>query len=88
MTFWPNPVYSNHTGERRLYFTFAVREEGAKRVHLHHYRAEWYDMAGGLRDSQEASLDIQLAPLQHISYADLWVTSVLVRVRYRVIAHG
>jgi hypothetical protein len=88
MTFWPNPVRRNHAGEKRWYFNVAVREEGAKRVRLHRYRGEWYDTAGRLRESKEEPLDIQLAPRQHISYADLWVTSALERFHYRLIVYG
>ena len=88
MTFWPNPVYRNHPGEMRWYFHVALGELAAKRVHLLRYRGEWYDMAGRLQESKEESLDIQLNPLQHVSYPDLWVTSVLPSFRYRMVVVG
>jgi uncharacterized protein YcfL len=88
MTFWPNPVYRNHTGEMRWYFNVALRAESTTRVHLHHYRGEWYDSAGHLQETKEESLDIHLAPQQPISYPDLWVTSALTRFRYRMFVHG
>jgi len=33
-------------------------------------------------------VDMQLTPLQHLSFADLWVTSALPRFRYRLILLG
>jgi hypothetical protein len=88
MTFWPNPVYRNHTGEKRWHFSVAVRETGSRHVHLIRYRGEWYDPEGRLQDSKEDRLDIQLGPLQHASYSDLWVTSAIPRFRYRLIVYG
>jgi hypothetical protein len=88
MTFWPNPVCRNHTGERRWYFNVAVRETGARHVHLIRYRGEWYDPEGRLRDSKEDRLDIHLGPLQHTSYSDLWVTSAIPCFRYRLMVYG
>jgi hypothetical protein len=88
MTFWPNPVYRNHAGEMRWYFNVAIREQASKRVHLHRYRGEWYDMEGHLQESKVEPLDIRLAPLQHISYPDLWVTSALPHFRYRLLVFG
>jgi hypothetical protein len=88
MTFWPNPVYRNHTGEMRWYFHVALGEVAGKRVHIFGYRGEWYDMTGRLQDSKEGGLDIQLDPLQHVSYPDLWVTSALPRFRYRMVVRG
>jgi hypothetical protein len=88
LTFWPNPVYRNHSGEMRWYFHVAVGEAAAKQVHLVRYRGEWYDMTGRLQDSKEEPLDIHLDPLQHVSYPDLWVTSAIPRFRYRLIVLG
>ena len=88
MTFWPNPVYRNHPGETRWYFHVALGELAAKRVHLLRYRGEWYDMAGRLQERKEEPLDIQLNPLQHVSYPDLWVTSMLPSFRYRMVVVG
>jgi hypothetical protein len=45
-------------------------------------------MAGHLQARKEDTLDIHLAPLQHISYPDLWVTSALARFRYRLVVMG
>lgn len=88
MTFWPNPVYRNQTGAMRWYFNVGIREIGSQRVHLQRYVGEWYDMAGQLQASKEDTLDIHLAPLQHISYPDLWVTSALPRFRYQLFIQG
>jgi hypothetical protein len=88
LTFWPNPVYRNHTGEMRWYFNVGVRELGAKRLHLQQYLGEWYDLEGHLQASKKEALDIHLAPLQHLSYPDLWVTSALPRFRYRLVVRG
>jgi hypothetical protein len=88
LTFWPNPVYRNHTGEMRWYFHVALGEMVGKRVRLLGYRGEWYDMAGQLQESKEEALDIQLGPLEHVSYPDLWVTSALPRFRYRLLVRG
>jgi hypothetical protein len=88
LTFWPNPVYRNHTGERRWYFNVGVRELGSKRVQLQRYLGEWYDMDGHLQARKEERLNIQLAPLQHVSYPDLWVTSAVPRFRYRLVVMG
>jgi hypothetical protein len=52
------------------------------------YRGEWYDMNGRLLDTKEERLDMRLAPLQHLSYADLWVTSAITHFRYRLILIG
>jgi hypothetical protein len=88
MTFWPNPVYRNHTGEIRWYFHVSVRQEGAKRIHIWRYRGEWYDLAEQLQDVQEASLDIHLEPYRHLSYPDLWVTSAIHPFRYCITLFG
>ena len=88
LTFWPNPVYRNHTGEMRWYFNVAMREVGSKSVRVLRYRGEWYDMEGHLLDSKEEALDIPLGPLQHIAYPDLWVTSAIPQFRYRLIVVG
>jgi len=88
LTFWPNPVYRNHPAEKRWYFSVAIREMAAQPVHVRQYRGEWYDMAGRLLDTIEGTLDIRLAPLQHISYADLWITSAIAHFRYRLIVIG
>jgi hypothetical protein len=88
LTFWPNPVYRNHTGEMRWYFNVAVQEIAAKRVHVQRYRGEWYDPDGRLQDTTEGDLDMLLTPLQHLSFADLWVTSAIPCFRYRLILLG
>jgi len=89
LTFWPNPVYRNHpAAEKRWYFSGAMREIAAQPVQVVRYRGEWYDMAGRLLDTKEDMLDIRLAPLQHISYADLWLTSAIPHFRYRLIIIG
>ena len=88
LTFWPNPVYRNHAAEKRWYFSIAMREIAAQPVQIVQYRGEWYDMAGRLLDTKEDRLDVRLAPLQHISYADLWITSALPHFRYRLIVTG
>jgi hypothetical protein len=88
LTFWPNPVYRNHPAEKRWYFSVAVREVAAQSVHVMQYRGEWYDLHGRLLDTKEERLDIRLGPLQHLSYADLWVTSALTQFRYRLILMG
>jgi len=88
MTFWPNPVYRNHTGEMRWYFNVAVQERSARRVHIRRYRGEWYDMDGRLQDTKDGEVDIHLTPLQHISFADLWVISAIPRFRYRLVLVG
>ena len=88
LTFWPNPVYRNHPAEKRWYFSVAVREVAAQPVQVMQYRGEWYDMDGRLLDTKEETLDMHLAPLQHISYADLWVTSAITHFRYRLILLG
>ena len=88
MTFWPNPVYRNHTAERRWYFHIAVRQEGAKSVHIWRYRGEWYGMDNQLQDTKEDRLDMHLAAHQHVSYPDQWVSSGLSPFRYRLILYG
>ena len=88
LTFWPNPVYRNHPGEKRWYFSVAMREIAAQPVQVVRYRGEWYDMAGRLLDTKEDTLDVRLAPLQHIAYADLWITSALPHFRYRLMVIG
>jgi hypothetical protein len=88
MTFWPNPVYRNHTGEMRWYFNVAVHEVNAQPVQLCQYRGEWYNPEGQLLDSKEERLDIRLGPLQHVSYPDLWVTSAIPKFRYRLMVSG
>jgi hypothetical protein len=45
-------------------------------------------MIGRLLDTKEDALDMRLAPLQHIAYADLWVTSAIPHFRYRLIVSG
>ena len=88
LTFWPNPVYRNHPAEKRWYFSVAIREVAAQPVHVMQYRGEWYDMDGRLLDTKEEQLDMRLGPLQHLSYADLWVTSAVTHFRYRLILIG
>ena len=88
LTFWPNPVYRNHPAEKRWYFSVALREVASQPVHVLRYRGEWYDMAGQLLDTKEEALDIHLGPLQHIAYADLWVTSATTHFRYRLMVQG
>ena len=88
LTFWPNPVYRNHPAEKRWYFSVTMREIAAQPVQVVRYRGEWYDMAGRLLDTKENTLDIHLAPWQHISYADLWLTSAIPLFRYRLIIIG
>jgi hypothetical protein len=88
LTFWPNPVYRNHPAEKRWYFSAAIREMAAQPVHLMQYRGEWYAMDGRLLDTKEERLDMRLEPLQHLSYADLWVTSAITPFRYRLILIG
>jgi uncharacterized protein YcfL len=77
-------VYRNHPAEKRWYFSVAVREVAAQPVQIVQYRGEWYDMAGRLLDTKEEALDLCLAPLQHMTYADLWVTSAMPHFRYRL----
>ena len=88
LTFWPNPVYRNHPAEKRWYFSVAVREVAAQPVQVTRYQGEWYDLDGRLLDTKEETLDMRLAPLQHISYADLWVTSAITHFRYRLVLLG
>ncbi len=88
MTFWPNPVYRNHTGEMRWYFHVSVRQDGAKRIHIWRYRGEWYDMENRLQDTKGDDLDMRLGPYQHTSYSDLWVTSAIHPFRYRLVLFG
>lgn len=88
LTFWPNPVYRNHTAEKRWYFSVALREVAAQPTQVLGYRGEWYDMQDHLLDVKEAPLAIRLGPLQHISYADLWVTSAIPHFRYRLLVSG
>jgi hypothetical protein len=88
MTFWPNPVYRNHAGELRWYFHVSVRQEGTQRVHVWRYRGEWYDMEAKLQETKEERFDLHLAPYQHVSYPDLWVTSAVFPFRYRLILFG
>jgi hypothetical protein len=88
VTFWPNPVYRNHPAEKRWYFSVAVREVAAQPVHVMQYRGEWYDLDGRLLDTKEERLDMRLGPLQHLSYADLWVTSAITQFRYRLMLMG
>jgi len=45
-------------------------------------------MDGRLLDTKAERLDMRLGPLQHLSYADLWVTSALTHFRYRLILTG
>jgi uncharacterized protein YcfL len=66
----------------------ALREVAARPVHVLHYRGEWYDLDGRLLDTKEERLDIHLEPLQHLSYADLWVTSAITQFRYRLLLRG
>ena len=88
MTFWPNPVLRNHSGEMRWYFNVALRVERGSPVHLYHYRGEWFDMAGRLQEVKEEPLDIALQPRQPVSYSDLWVTSALSEFRYQLTVFG
>ena len=88
LTFWPNPVYSNHPAEKRWYFSVALREVAAQPVQIRSYRGEWYDMQGQLLDTKEDRLEAHLGPLQHITYADLWVTSAMTQFRYRLLVLG
>lgn len=88
LTFWPNPVYRNHTGEMRWYFHVTVRQEGMQPVHIWGYRGEWYDMEQTLHDTKEDHVDITLGPQQHLSYPDLWVMSAIHPFRYRLIVFG
>jgi hypothetical protein len=88
LTFWPNPVYRNHPGEGRWYFHVSVHQEGAKSVHVWRYRGEWYDLTDHLHETKEDRLDLHLAPNQHISYPDLWVSSSVCPFRYRLIIFG
>ncbi|MGE3541931.1 MAG: hypothetical protein AB7N91_31510, partial [Candidatus Tectimicrobiota bacterium] len=88
LTFWPNPVYRNHPAEKRWYFSLALREIASQPAHIVRYRGEWYDMAGARLDIKEDHLDIRLGPLQHRSYADLWVTSAMIPFRYRLVVLG
>ncbi|MBM3226173.1 MAG: hypothetical protein FJZ47_20595 [Candidatus Tectomicrobia bacterium] len=88
VTFWPNPVYRNHPAEKRWYFSVAVREVASQVVQITQYRGEWYALDGRLLDTKEDSLDIRLGPLQHRSYADLWVTSAVIPFRYRLLVQG
>ena len=88
LTFWPNPVYRNHPAEKRWYFSVALREVAARQVEILRYRGEWYDMEGRLLDSKEERLAIPLRPLQHMAYADLWVTSAVIPFRYRLVVTG
>ncbi|MGQ4808225.1 hypothetical protein NKDENANG_01601 [Candidatus Entotheonellaceae bacterium PAL068K] len=88
MTFWPNPVCRNHTGEMRWYFNVALRAADTTSVHLYRYRGEWYDLTGQLQDTKEAALDLHLAVQQSLSYPDLWVTSAISSFRYRLIVYG
>ena len=88
MTFWPNPVIRNHTGEMRWYFNVGLRVDHSSTVHLYRYRAEWFDMDGRLRDSKEAPLDIDLQPRQPVSYPDLWVSSAIPEFRYQLTVFG
>ena len=88
LTFWPNPVYRNHTGEMRWYFNVAVQDITGRRVHVRRYRGEWYDPDGRLQESTEGEVDMQFTPLQHMAFADLWVTSAIAHFRYRLIVLG
>src|SRR5215510_1558715 len=88
LTFWPNPVYRNHPAEKRWYFSVAIREVAAQSVHVMQYRGEWYDLDGQLLDTKEERLGMRLGPLQHLSYADLWVTSAITQFRYRLMLIG
>ena len=88
LTFWPNPVHRNHPAEKRWYFSAVVREVAAQAVEMVRYRGEWYDMAGRLLDTKEERLDLRLAPLQHMAYTDLWVSSAIPHFRYRLIVIG
>lgn len=88
LTFWPNPVYRNHPAETRWYFSVALREIAAQAVQVTRYRGEWYDLAGQLLDWKEERMDVRLDPLQHIAYADLWVTSAVTGFQYRLTVTG
>lgn len=88
MTFWPNPVLRNHTGEMRWYFNVGLRVEGGTPVHLYRYRGAWLNMAGRLQEVKEEPLAIDLQPRQPVSYPDLWVTSALAEFRYRLTVFG
>ena len=88
ITFWPNPVCRNHTGEMRWYFNIALRAQGARCVRLYRYRGEWYDTQGHLKEAKEEALDIELIAQQPISYPDLWVSSAIPHFRYRMIVFG
>ena len=88
LTFWPNPVCRNHTGEMRWYFNVALRAQGAGRVRLYRYRGEWYDRAGQFQDSKEGALDIELVADKPLSYADLWVSSAIPQFTYRLSVFG
>jgi hypothetical protein len=52
------------------------------------YRGEWYDLTDHLHETKEDCLDLHLAPNQHISYPDLWVSSTVCPFRYRLIIFG
>jgi uncharacterized protein YcfL len=81
-------VYRNHPAEKRWYFSVAIREVAAQPVHVVQYRGEWYDLEGRLLDTKEERLDLHLGPLQHRSYADLWVTGAITKFRYRLVLTG
>ena len=88
MTFWPNPVIRNHTGEIRWYFNVGLRVDHSSTVHLYRYRGEWFDMSGRLQDSKEEPLDIDLQPRKPVSYPDLWVSSAIAEFRYQLTVFG
>lgn len=88
LTFWPNPVYRNHSAETRWYFNVVLREVEAQHVQVLRYHGEWYDIAGRRLDHKEEPLNIRLTPLQHISYPDLWVTSAIPQFRYQLTVVG
>ncbi len=88
MTFWPNPVVRNHTGEMRWYFNIGLRVDSSSTVNLYRYHGAWYDMMGHIQDTKAAPLDIKLEPRRPVSYPDLWVTSGLSEFRYRLTVFG
>lgn len=88
MTFWPNPVLRNHSGEMRWYFNVGLRVEHGLPVHLYRYRGEWHDMAGRVQNVKEEPIDIDLQPRKPVSYPDLWVTSALPKFRYQLTVFG
>jgi hypothetical protein len=45
-------------------------------------------MEAKLQETKEERFDLHLAPYQHVSYPDLWVTSAVFPFRYRLILFG